>query len=676
MKNFLILLFALLISISGACQHFPGPIAAYPAKNDNSAPTVAITSPSSGTVGQPVEVTATVNRYVTGFTSGDLTLVNATVSNFTAVSGNVYMFTITASSNGTFSVGIGANKFVSALGVNNVASSPATLSWTYSSGSFTPTDADLWLDFPKIISSGITQDKDNLYRPNITSSDANAYTSTIIGAGGNGQTPQFNGEGIYLNGGTGLKWGTTSSFTGLHNGGSWTLYYVFKSLPASLTDLTHDANPVSASPIPIIRTTSATNNSQVGIQICYYHTSSSVNSFQVSICNGGGGTPPYQVTGSTNAIAVNSYNILKVTFDGTTLSCWVKQYGGSYVSIGTDNTGSFSTSASHDPLTLGATSGMICYAKHLVIYKSILSAGETTSLESYLDTEAGNTVTPTNVNVYLYADLSNGGSADNSGLAGDLTGDCNYKTFWSSSNNYASNAGVITEAWSGVNDNPATPTKSGYQLRFGHDMAALGTETIILGKWVGATVLIPQPSGGGSWSTLTIVNNADLYPVWMDAVGSPNVGNTSRLVMDGLEKIVHVLRKTPKVRAILMGLGEEDAVQTYTTQSDYFNNLRSFLKTTKDKISAAGYDIAKFRVGIIRIQTQTYINAAAVRAAQVDYATNGATYDPSYWPDSSYLTYINTDDLSGHTIGGHRDAVAQDSVGHRLKVFLAPYYNE
>ncbi len=90
-------------------------------------PSVALTSTAVSPTGSVIHVVATFSESVTGFVSGDLTVANATVSNFTG-SGANYSFDLLGSSTGTVSVFVPAGAASGASGANTVSN---TLSWTF-----------------------------------------------------------------------------------------------------------------------------------------------------------------------------------------------------------------------------------------------------------------------------------------------------------------------------------------------------------------------------------------------------------------------------------------------------------------------------------------------------------------------------------------------------------------
>jgi hypothetical protein len=88
---------------------------------DTTAPTVVITSSASNpTATLPIPITITFSEVVTGFTVGDLTVVNATASDF-AGSGAVYTANLYPTPNAAVTVDIGAGVCVDGAGNGNAA---------------------------------------------------------------------------------------------------------------------------------------------------------------------------------------------------------------------------------------------------------------------------------------------------------------------------------------------------------------------------------------------------------------------------------------------------------------------------------------------------------------------------------------------------------------------------
>lgn len=89
---------------------------------DATNPTVTISSSVSNSTNSSFTATFTFNEAVTGFVIGDITLSNATASNFTALSSTVYTALITPTIEGNVTVDVGSNKANDASNNGNIAS--------------------------------------------------------------------------------------------------------------------------------------------------------------------------------------------------------------------------------------------------------------------------------------------------------------------------------------------------------------------------------------------------------------------------------------------------------------------------------------------------------------------------------------------------------------------------
>jgi len=93
---------------------------------DQTAPTATLATVASDPVNGAIAVTVDLSEVSTDFVSGDITPVNATVSNF-AGSGDEYTFTLTPTAEGVFSATVDAGAFTDAVGNNNTASNTLSL---------------------------------------------------------------------------------------------------------------------------------------------------------------------------------------------------------------------------------------------------------------------------------------------------------------------------------------------------------------------------------------------------------------------------------------------------------------------------------------------------------------------------------------------------------------------
>jgi hypothetical protein len=568
----------------------------------------------------------------------------------------------TSSSYTTISADDGHAIEVVVTGVNGAGSSTAR-SNSVNIG-FSANNFFLWLDgTDSTTASGISGDNDNVLRPSASIKGTGALSSSLISPGGLRTTPQYNADSsIYMNGQCGWTVGASSDLKFLHNGSDFTVYFLFKQLTVT----------TSTNPLVMFRTANLTltGNSQVGIMIHYYNQGGK-STYHVSIANAATGitTPPYQIIGTGNEVSVGSWNIGKVVMSSGTLSVYNKVAGaGSFTLVGSDSTAGtpVSTANATAPLNVGiVTGGNKFYLKHFLATNSILNGSQTTTIESYLDAQALILATVSNVNVYLHAGQSNEGSASNTGIASDLNGKIGSKTFYLTGNSDSYKSGFWAEMELGVTQNPSTNLDThGWQMRFSKNMNAINP-TYMLGRWVGATILIYSPPGA-SWSAQNSVNNSDLYPYWLD--GFYVTQGIGGVVFDGLEEIIHVKRKTPIIKGIILYVGETDSGISTTTQAAWASEGESFFTNTITKLSAAGYDVSGVRCVIPRVQLNGGVKNLEVRAAQADVINYLKT---TYFADSTKATLIDCDSFTA--AGGHLDAAGQDALGTALYNFFSPY---
>ncbi|WRH67326.1 MAG: Ig-like domain-containing protein [Planktothrix sp. GU0601_MAG3] len=93
---------------------------------DGVAPTVALTSTSAAAVNGLFAVTATFSEDVSNFINTDITVANATVSNFTTVDAKTYTFDVTPTADGNVTVDIPAATSADTTGNNNTAATQLT----------------------------------------------------------------------------------------------------------------------------------------------------------------------------------------------------------------------------------------------------------------------------------------------------------------------------------------------------------------------------------------------------------------------------------------------------------------------------------------------------------------------------------------------------------------------
>ncbi|RKQ94128.1 uncharacterized protein DUF1573 [Maricaulis maris] len=96
-------------------------------ENDETAPTVALTTGSADPVSGAFTITATFSEDVTGFAVGDFTVGNGAASGFSATSATVYTATITPTADGTVTVDVAGGAAQDAAGNGNTAATQFTI---------------------------------------------------------------------------------------------------------------------------------------------------------------------------------------------------------------------------------------------------------------------------------------------------------------------------------------------------------------------------------------------------------------------------------------------------------------------------------------------------------------------------------------------------------------------
>ncbi|UOQ72763.1 Ig-like domain-containing protein [Hymenobacter cellulosilyticus] len=97
---------------------------------DSTSPTVAISSTATNpTSTTPIPVTVTFSESVTGFSAGDVTVSNGTLTGFSG-SGSAYSFSVTPTANGQVTVNIAANVAQDVAGNGNSAATPFSVEYS------------------------------------------------------------------------------------------------------------------------------------------------------------------------------------------------------------------------------------------------------------------------------------------------------------------------------------------------------------------------------------------------------------------------------------------------------------------------------------------------------------------------------------------------------------------
>jgi hypothetical protein len=494
----------------------------------------------------------------------------------------------------------------------------------------------------------------------ITTSDANAYTSTALNSGGLQYKPSYNGEGHFLNNQTGYTLGSVSSFNTLHNGTPFQIYLTIKQLP--IADATTQWTIVKTIP-------TTTTNSARGIFIAYRNSTSAgfLKTVRVAIMSGtGGASGPFDINCSNNSIVDNEYNNLKVVFTGSALRVYVKNSANpTYTLIGSDLTGSgLSASDAGAVMTVGgAANAWAGYLKQFIVYNRNLNVGDEIDAESWIATETLNQVTLANVNVYFAWGQSNTvGNESEDNLPGDVTGNLGGHIFYAPGYNDGGHQGYWDQYYVGATTDPSNAGKSSAYQRFIKEMAAAGANPYLIIRGVGSTILIPN--GTGSWSSLSPINSNDLYPLYTD-----------QFATDALYELIHVYRKTPVIRGLIKMQGETDAALNVTnTFSKYHFEYEQWCLNFTDYLNGKGYSTALMRIVNPRIYNVAAPGWVAVQAAETGVMDSLLIRNPSYSGKIKASKWIDTNNLP--YAPPHLLSVGYDSVGWREARYFRLYCNE
>lgn len=629
-------------------------LAGYPLPSaDNAAPTVIISTSAVSPVGVPITEYMTVSKWpLTGVTSSDITLVNCSISNFTQLTNqqgtpaNIWSYLVTPTADGAFSTSVTSNKFTDSGGHNNTASNTLTL--TYTSGSFIPSNIspDLWMDMvyqygfsnslgqPNTVASPVDQ---------LTSRDASAYTSTAINSGALYRKPSWNGEGYVFNAYQGFDIGTTSSFKKLHGSAAYTFYYQWTQLPTT----------AQTNSFPIFETNGTTfTNSGIGAKLVYVNSGTTASTVRYAIYNGAGGTVPFDVTCAASSVAVSNssgvggMNTLKVTFTGTVLTIYIKNsIHPTYTSIGTQTVGSPALSSSNSANAMrvgydGLLTSNLDYKKHLCVFFSTVSGGNTTSLETYFTAQESVVTTPTTVPVFLGANhQSNGeGVGVNTDAASDikypaLLGSYRYRAYasevaYQNAEPYWGQLELQQHAKSGV----PPVTTHGWYARLGFNMNADGHPIYMVFPCRSSTP-IAKSTVSWNWSATTPFDQFSYFDnTWKQGVS------------DGLYELVHCMRKLPELRVLYSYQGESDS--GVATQLSYRDEQEALINAMLAYLTGIGYDISKiwYVDTMVTSGATTTLTSVAVTNSSGDALFTKASHGI---PNASWVRVTGTTDYDG-----------------------------
>lgn len=503
--------------------------------------------------------------------------------------------------------------------------------------------------------STITGGVDNIGRIT-TAITAKAGNNVTQGTANLINRPSWNGEGIYFNTQGALKQtGATSFFTRFSNGGQFTIYVIFKQLAVGTTHFG-----------PII---DAVNGSSANVGIGMYMdnriASSRDNNILFFITKGTTPTP-IAITSSADAIVQDAWNVVKVTYDGTTVRLYTSASGGAFTEVGNGTPASaFSASNPGNTLnygnlaTIGSSTGNKMYLKHVYMEDSFMSSGDRTLLDSWAQAMCLENLPVKNANIYMQVGQSNcAGRGLNSGIAAELNGNVGAMIMVPSPTPATSTPGsgsVSSDSyWSqltlGTNQTfESVGTVHGAEMRFGYEMYEFNQNCFIVKYGVGGTPIFEQVTYN-NWNLTT----PTLYTQAFGLMGT------------AFDEIIHVFRLTPVWRGLSIMQGETDAILT-GAGAVYRANWEDVINAWIDAMVALGYTIDRLRIYFWQITdvggaAYNPTEFAAVKAAQAAFPTTYFANYPSRTANVRDIQTRTTDDISLLDTQ-HYDSDGQDDRG-------------
>lgn len=593
---------------------------------------------------------------------------------------------------------------------------------TSQGGAFDPSSLTpfLWLD---ATSEDYYTSTDNLDRL-VTVATARTGQSFIpYAASGD---PSFNGEGYYFNSiANGLVSGTVSDYNDFHNGGDFTMYFLWKQLY------------VGAGHSGGLFADSQAGGTNRGFALLY---TGNTDALTFNISNGT--VNAINIT-AASIVNKNAYNIVKVTKSGNTVTMYTVNISTGIVTQRATQTAvqSFSASNAAFPIAVGTLGGAglqsKSYIKHLLMWKRILTASEQLSMEAFLVTQATNVIIPTNINIYITAgDSNDAGRAPNNTLAADLTGVLSPTKIVKFATQNPNSTCNIEYLEAGVNQTVVTEglTNHGVEMRFGKTMGdifimkyAQGS-TFMIADWnvtrngtnyqrirtaalvhsipdvvhvlrrtpvfrgfiwmqgandsfigatgvswsrSGTTVTITQNSHGratGQWTNMTTSSDVNTIPLgpYMLTVTNANTYTITGINAGGTS-----------------GTLSHDAGSAYKQGFyDFFNSVVDYINNTlfNEITGGTGYSSAKIRLAIVRTKNPTTsanaTSLANVIAAQTSIGTDYLTDNPTYSSKCAGSVSFSSDSAATIVDGVHYSSVGYETIALDLSTYYLQYFNE
>lgn len=471
------------------------------------------------------------------------------------------------------------------------------------------------------------------------------------------QRPSWNGEGSYFNTQSAmLQAGATSVYTRFSNGGQFTMYFIWKQLAIPTTHLGPLFDSINGS------------STVVGMSLFIDNriASSRDNNLLFIISRGVAGQPPINLVTSNDAVVQDAWNCAKITYDGTTVRIYTSANGGAFTQVAS-GTPAFSFSASNPAnlltfgnlFTVGASTGIKGYYKHVYFEDSFMSAPNQASLDAWAQAMCLENLIVTDANVYMQVGQSNcAGRGLNSEIDPDLTDRVGAMIMWPRPTPATSTPGsgtinsdsYIQELQLGVSQTfESIATQHGMEMRFGFNMHQHNQNCWIIKYGVGATPIFEQGTYN-NWNLTT----PTLYSQAFGLLGTT------------FDEIQHVFRRTPIWRGLSIMQGETDAILT-GAGSVYKVNWQDVINAWIDGMVGLGYTINKLRIYFWQITDlggapYDPTEFALIKAAQAAFPTSYFVDHPSRTANVKGIETRTTDDIDLEDTQ-HYSAAGQDERG-------------
>jgi hypothetical protein len=156
-----------------------------------------------------------------------------------------------------------------------------------------------------------------------------------------------------------------------------------------------------------------------------------------------------------------------------------------------------------------------------------------------------------------------------------------------------------------------------WTLRMAYLMSQDGQAPYIIMAGRAATGLLDKPTGSVDWYADGTPTNGDMFP------------NFKLQIADGLNEMIHVLRKTPVIKSCGQYQGENDTSDPNATSPAYQLAEERFIKSLITYLNGLGYDTSEMDYYLFH-PINSGIKAADVIGDQAYVMANFKTDFPSY----------------------------------------------